>query len=213
MNRKHSCVCGHDWIAPVELAKSGETPNISGEKTAYCPECNRRAVESSAHLPRKIAITYEVFDEESTEAGDAKERGWDDEEGVSMEPDCDEDDAVRNAVQFLRGAGATEASSSCFDPHVWYTCYGEMHSRTGETTNRSYHLKNWTVAELQAIYNGVKKRSAEPEFKLIDGALYYEDVLMGELMDGRFMPSRALMEKPVKFQHKAEASWTRMVKR
>jgi hypothetical protein len=38
--------CGNKWIAKVEL---GPTPNISGEKTVYCPKCNQRGSCGSPH--------------------------------------------------------------------------------------------------------------------------------------------------------------------
>ena len=46
--RAHKCECGHKWSAPVEL--SNATPNLSGEKTQWCPKCGSRPSESSAHF-------------------------------------------------------------------------------------------------------------------------------------------------------------------
>lgn len=116
----------------------------------------------SARNPR-IAITYEIITHESAEQGDAEERGWIDETGVSMKPDkYDTQDgvtAVQKAVRFLQEEGVSEASSSSFHPGVWYTNYeyDEDYS-TGDRETRSYHLKNFSEAEERAIFNAVARR-------------------------------------------------------
>lgn len=43
-SRTWMCDCGHVWSQPVEYA---DTTNLSGEKTVWCPKCNKRAVEGS----------------------------------------------------------------------------------------------------------------------------------------------------------------------
>jgi DNA-directed RNA polymerase subunit RPC12/RpoP len=44
--RDHKCFnCGNKWTKKVEL--SPHTQNISGEATAWCPECGKRAGSSS----------------------------------------------------------------------------------------------------------------------------------------------------------------------
>ncbi len=109
---------------------------------------------------RVIRSTYETFDEESVEAGDARERGWREELGWCMETDeSDREegiDAVDLAVSFLEERGATEPSSSEFTMNTWYTCFGEMDYRTGDCTNESYHLSGFTVAEERRIFNRVE---------------------------------------------------------
>jgi hypothetical protein len=40
--------CSHEWLAKVEFA--AQTPNLSGEVTAYCPKCKKRAEWSSKWL-------------------------------------------------------------------------------------------------------------------------------------------------------------------
>jgi len=75
------------------------------------------------------AITYEIIDEESASYGDAKERGFEDENAESD---------FRDMVDLLQG---TEPSSSPTDSTSWYTHYGEMNCRTGEYENKSYHPK------------------------------------------------------------------------
>ena len=51
--RRWECACGHKYAAPVEL--SSTTPNLSGESTAWCPECGARPVHGSPH---EIKIDY-----------------------------------------------------------------------------------------------------------------------------------------------------------
>jgi hypothetical protein len=110
---------------------------------------------------RKIRITYEIVTPESAEQGDADERGWIDEDGVSMEPDEtdieDEVSAVDKAIKFLKENGATEPSSS--DSHVglWYTCREhDTDLGTGAVESRSYHLVDFMPHEEFAIYDGMK---------------------------------------------------------
>lgn len=43
--RKHKCECGNGWDAPVILSK--ETQNISGEASAFCPKCGKKACYGS----------------------------------------------------------------------------------------------------------------------------------------------------------------------
>lgn len=40
LGRLHKCECGHIWFAPITLSK--HTPNISGEKTEWCPVCSKK---------------------------------------------------------------------------------------------------------------------------------------------------------------------------
>lgn len=120
-----------------------------------------------SHDPRpgskRIAITFETITPESAEQGDAADRGWIDEDGVEMTPDeYDREEgitAVDKAVKFLKYEGASEPSSSHFYEGVWYTAYEtDTDYSTGETTNKSYHLKGFTKAEQEAIFNKMKSR-------------------------------------------------------
>lgn len=47
MYRYHLCENKHQWQAEVQL---GPTPNLSGERTAYCPTCGKPAQTSSPHV-------------------------------------------------------------------------------------------------------------------------------------------------------------------
>lgn len=55
--------------------------------------------------------------------------------------------------------GATEHSSSRFDPGGWYTHPdGHQDYRTGAWTRVSVHLDGWTEDELRAVYAAVTVR-------------------------------------------------------
>jgi hypothetical protein len=113
---------------------------------------------------KRITISYRVSDEESTELGDYKEQGWKDQEGVSMVPDeYDLEDgitAVDKAVDFLKDNGATEASSSHFNNHVWYsTTDADVDYGSGEETYYDYHLKGFSNEEKEEIFNRIKQQS------------------------------------------------------
>lgn len=45
----------------------------------------------------------------------------------------------------------------------------------------------------------------EPDFIYQDKAIYFDGELMGEFSDGRFVPSRLLLEKNTEFQDDVEA--------
>ena len=70
----------------------------------------------------KIRISYETWDEDSVDAGETDDKGWENEEGVSMQPDqYDLEEGltpVDLAVKFLTDNGPMEASSSHFNSGV-----------------------------------------------------------------------------------------------
>lgn len=41
---RHCLTCAHLWATPIKIAYY--TPNISGEATEYCPQCDSRDVVS-----------------------------------------------------------------------------------------------------------------------------------------------------------------------
>ncbi len=45
--REHECGCGHRFTEPVKY--TGDTPNISCEKTVWCPRCGKKPLFSSPH--------------------------------------------------------------------------------------------------------------------------------------------------------------------
>lgn len=54
LTRAHECSCGCMWEAVVEM--SGSTPNISGEKTQWCPECGAKPLCSGPWIPGRLSI-------------------------------------------------------------------------------------------------------------------------------------------------------------
>lgn len=53
--REYECNCGHKWTSAVRL--SSTTSNISGEATAFCPACERRAAYASSYTdPNDIEL-------------------------------------------------------------------------------------------------------------------------------------------------------------
>lgn len=47
--REHSCwKCNHVWRSKVQLKT--DTPNLSGEVTPHCPECNQKSTCSSSWI-------------------------------------------------------------------------------------------------------------------------------------------------------------------
>lgn len=104
---------------------------------------------------RKIRTSYEVVTYESAEEGDAEERGWEDEEGVVMEPDeFDQEEgitAVDKAVEFLSGKGVIEASSYPWAPGDWFISEDEVDYKTGDRTQYHFFLDNFTPEEEREI--------------------------------------------------------------
>jgi hypothetical protein len=57
--RRWECACGHKYAAPVKY--SANTPNLSGEVTAWCPECGARPLQGSAHEVKVDYCTGQYF--------------------------------------------------------------------------------------------------------------------------------------------------------
>lgn len=113
---------------------------------------------------RRIRIAYAVITPETAGFGDYADSGWENEEGVCIEPDdfdVDEfgDESAAYAVlaaQFIydRSSGC-EASTypDCCPGHTWYSdSDGEKDYRDGSETYRSFHLDGFTEDEEHAIY-------------------------------------------------------------
>ena len=118
---------------------------------------------NNENIPNKIIRTsYETWDEESLEAGDTDDRGWEDEEGQSMIPDeYDKEEgitAIDNAVKFLRNKGVIEPSSSHFHPGIWYISQDDVDIRSGDRTQYSFHLDGFTPEEEKEIFNKIRNR-------------------------------------------------------
>ena len=120
-------------------------------------------------MGRRITETFSKVTPESAENGDFSETGFTDEEGVNMELDeYDKDDtnfdgspvtSVSIAVRHLRNNGATNPSSGHFHIGIWYSTSGDevVSYRTGETIERSFHLKGFTEAEEKEIFASITK--------------------------------------------------------
>ena len=113
---------------------------------------------------RRIRITYGVVTPESAKIGDFADSGWENEEGVCIDPDdCDIEEAgdeftavVDLAVKAIRDAcGGVEASDypTCCPGYTWYTSAdGSTDYRTGAETRYSAHLDGFSGFEELAIY-------------------------------------------------------------
>lgn len=77
----------------------------------------------------QIAMPYEIFTEESTELGDAEERGF-----TFEHCDC----SARELAAYIKKDGFNQPSDSRGVPR-WLTCEGEPDYETGEIENRSIH--------------------------------------------------------------------------
>ena len=110
---------------------------------------------------RRIRISFDVVTPESAEIGDFADAGWEDEEGVCIDPDdCDveeygsEFDAVVALAVKTIGNGC-EASDypHCHAGHTWYTeIDGDTDYSDGSVKRLSYHLDGFDAYEELAIY-------------------------------------------------------------
>ncbi len=108
--------------------------------------------------PKLIRTSYSHWDDEAVAAGDTDDRGWHDEEGVDFNPDevdvADGKLAVDMAIKWLEDEGATNEGAD------WYTATAEDHY-TGEFTEYNYHLDGFTVAEENAVADGLAQREKD----------------------------------------------------
>ena len=104
-------------------------------------------------------ITFDLYTEESIEAGDSEDGGYDGAENCAVDEfDDDGVTAVDKAVRFLTREHCVEASSSHFHEGLYYMDSDtEQDYRTGEQTQHSYHPVNFTVDEQHAIFNATKR--------------------------------------------------------
>ena len=89
----------------------------------------------------KIKTTFASITPESAEVGELSDQGWLDEEGSEFE-DVDE------VVDYLKGEGAMEPSSSCPHIGVWYSTEMQIEDfATGEQMQKSFHISGATPEE------------------------------------------------------------------
>lgn len=121
--------------------------------------------------PPRIRTAYSVVTPESAEDGDVAERGWEDEDGEEIEIDEDDieqlaDDGshapVTDAIAvkakgWLLNQSIQEASSSAFYPNVWYSATSDDEPDFGSSTERTYHLDDFTDDEKRRVYDKLAK--------------------------------------------------------
>jgi hypothetical protein len=102
------------------------------------------------HDVKRIRIAYEIYTEQSIDAGEPEETGWENEEGVEFT-------SFAEAYTFLqpRQVGNLNASASEYSGSVWYT--GEVIHDTsffesGEQKTLSYHLVGFTEREERTLF-------------------------------------------------------------
>lgn len=113
---------------------------------------------------RLIKVSFTTITPSESEDSDdyGEEHGWVDEEGSEITVDkydrADGETIASKAVKFMKYDGAWEPSSSHYHRGVWYTTEGDTDYRTGENTQKSYHLYGFTNAEEREIFDLMKGR-------------------------------------------------------
>ena len=110
---------------------------------------------------RRIRISYDVVTSESAEIGDFADTGWENEEGVCIDPDdldveeYGSESAAVVALAVKTIGNGVEASDypRCCPGHTWYTeIDGETDYSDGSVKRLSYHLDGFSEDEERAIY-------------------------------------------------------------
>jgi len=132
--------------------KNGRCHKDNGAFTKCKPSAKRRPHRAGS-AERRITTTYSIITEESAQEGNYAETGWIDEEGEVIEADLDNDETVVDAaVKWLQRHGANDASSSRFHPGIWYSLVEDADLRTGDVTEKHFHLRGFTDKEQRQIY-------------------------------------------------------------
>lgn len=158
----------------VERTRRGWQPTAEGRqrglRTAHVDEPRRRGgrrMREDREPPRiRISYTRIVWIDPEDPNGYEEEHGWIDDEGVEFEPDeldieegmTPSESIVDQAVRFLQDEGAVNASANHFHIGVWYsTEFSVTDYGTGEEEERSFHLKDFSIEEAEAIYKEVAR--------------------------------------------------------
>jgi len=113
-----------------------------------------KSINESKDDSKRITVSYEIWDEDSIEAGETDDKGWEDEEG-------EEFDSVEDAIKFLKNNFANNPSNGSYHSGTYYKDDGEENYKTGETKYLTYHLSgNWSEEEKKAIYKAITKKGA-----------------------------------------------------
>lgn len=114
----------------------------------------------------KISYTTRTPPENEEENGwvDDSKSGWENEEGVSAEPDEVEREAgltaVDKAIDLLKGEGWLEPLGRFFHVGIEYSTEFVLDLYTGVETERIFHLHGFTPDEELAIYRAVRPKSS-----------------------------------------------------
>lgn len=94
----------------------------------------------------RIRTTYETYTPDDLEAGDANDRGYEDERIFDPSEYQDEEDPTRalieDAARYVLNEGGVYPSSSPVRPdeRTWWTTEADQDYCTGDQTFRSFHL-------------------------------------------------------------------------
>lgn len=109
-------------------------------------------INESKDDSKRITVSYEIWDEDSIEAGETDDKGWEDEEG-------EEFDSVEDAIKFLKKNFANNPSNGSYHSGTYYKDDGKENYKTGETKYLTYHLSgNWSEEEKKAIYKAITNK-------------------------------------------------------
>jgi hypothetical protein len=110
---------------------------------------------------RRIRISYDIVTPESAKIGDFAENGWEEEEGICIDPDqydveeCGSELAAVVALAANTIGNDVEASDypACCPGHTWYAeIDGTPDYSDGSVKRLSYHLDGFSEEEEMAIY-------------------------------------------------------------
>ena len=134
--------------AVISMLEDGEQGELFDEMPEQPP------TREEPKPDHRIRISYDRTTPESVDDGDFSESGWDDEEGVSMEPDefdIEEGrDVIDKTVEFLRNEGASDDFGSG-DDRSYGTAWNTVDYRTGEEERKGYHLSGYTDEEMDFV--------------------------------------------------------------
>lgn len=167
----------------VNFLANGEDVNVVGSNSFDEVKPHKTEIKESninnVREDKRFRVTYEIVSPESAEMGDAEERGWEDEEGISMTPDTHDTEegvtAVDNAVEFLKDRGAFYPSQAptYSGGDVWFSDDGDTDYQTGNEKRLSYHPLGFSEEELEEIYNRVTGKASLSENEMVDGDNQY----------------------------------------
>jgi hypothetical protein len=111
-----------------------------------------QVIKEAAGKKYKMNKTYETWDEESVEAGETDDKGF--------EYQDKEFDSLWAMADEIRDAGATEPSDSSAGPRTWYSTvdpeYSRAHIEKGKDTYYSFHPEGLTDEESKELYKLIK---------------------------------------------------------